>query len=120
MILVPLPRRVGPTAAPLFSPRRTWRRRTLPRDRSCRGRADPPRVVAGADRVGRTVAIAESADGTFGTGDNAVAGRATERRCAAPRVRRSVPRAHRPTDARDHQAACEDGRSIRVPPIADR
>ena len=89
MILVPLPRRVGPIAAPLFSPRRRSRRRRLHSDRSCRGRGGPRRGVAAADRGGPSAARAGSDDGRFGTADSATAGRATARRCAGPTARRS-------------------------------
>ena len=120
MTLVPLPRRVGPIAAPLFSPRRRSRRRRLHSDRSCRGPGGPRRGVAAADRGGPSAARAGSDDGRFGTADSATAGRATARPCAGPTARRSSPPADRSTAGRAHRGDGADGRSVRARPIGRR
>lgn len=88
MILLPLPRRVGPTAAPLFSPRRRSHRRRLPSGPVCRGRADRPRAVQVVGRVDRSVARVESADDTSDTADSVEANRATGPPSATPRAPR--------------------------------
>jgi hypothetical protein len=84
MILLPFPRRVGPTAAPPFSPRQRWRRRTLRTDRSCRDRADLPQGAAVVPPSVRTVARVGSGDGTSGTEDSGAADHGTAPRCARP------------------------------------
>ncbi len=120
MILLPFPRRVGPTAEPLFSPRRTWRRQRLRRDRFCRGPADLRRAAAGATPAGRIVATAGSDDDRSDTADTDVGDRATAHRCARSRGRRSARHAGRSRVVRVRRVADADEKSARGRPTACR
>jgi len=120
MILLPLPRRVGPTAEPLFSPRRTWRRRRLRRDRFFRGPANLPRAAAAATPAGRIVATVGNVDGRSDTADSDGEDRAMVRRCARSRGPRSARHADQPRAVRVRLVGDADGRSVRGQPTACR
>src|ERR1700676_952984 len=75
MILLPLPRPVGITAAPPFSPRRRWHRRRPRSDRVYRGRGGLRRGAGAAGPGAHSAAIAETADGRFDRADTGEANR---------------------------------------------
>ncbi len=120
MILLPLPRRVGPTAEPLFSPRRTWRRRRLQTDRFCRGLADLPRAAGAEPPAARIVATVGSDGGRSGRADNDAAGRAMARPSARSRGRRSARHAGRSRGVHVRPGDDAAGRPVRGRPTACR
>src|SRR5258708_1065835 len=95
MILLPFPRRGGPTAAPPFSPGRSWRRGRAPTDPVWWAVAGVRPARATGTSACRRAATAESADGRFDRADSGRADRAREHRCAKPKEFRSARLAHR-------------------------
>ena len=115
-------RRAGPTAAPPFSTRRTWRQRSPRTGRFCRDPAGLPRDVGATVPGGRTAATVESVDYRSGTAD-------TGARQIVPRGRRSVrypehsvsaPCAVRSTADHDRRLDDADERRVRGRPTVCR
>src|SRR6202049_2531244 len=102
MIFVPLPRRVGPTAKPLFSHWRTWHLQKLRRDSVVHVREGFGPAVSMPVPAYPCAPTAESGDDRSETVDTSQAVRGTEPRCPAPTVPRSARHAYRATDGLGH------------------
>jgi hypothetical protein len=100
MILVPLPRRVGPTAKPPFWRSRRLHPRTPHPDSTCLVHADALPEASAPLPVFRFAPTAEICDDRSGTGDTSPATRAIAHPCQAPRTPHSTPTACHATD--DH------------------
>jgi hypothetical protein len=96
--LVPLPRRVGPTAKPPFWHSRKWHPRMLRPDSACHAHAN----AGPADEALRLACprepTAESAGGRSGTEDTCPATPTSELRCPTPRTLHAKRREYRATD----------------------
>lgn len=103
MILVPLPRRVGPMAKPPFSRSRKWHPRTPRPDSTCLAHADALPEASAPLLAFRFVSTAEICDDRSGMGDISPATRAIAPRCPEPRTLRSAQNAYRAKDDRDCQ-----------------
>src|SRR5512146_1864684 len=88
-ILVPLPRRVGPTAKPLFSRWQTWRQQTPLPDSVCPPHADVLPADARLLPICRSGPTAGNGDDRFETEDICQATLATGLRFPVPREPRS-------------------------------
>lgn len=98
MILVPLPRFVLPTAEPLFSPRRRWRRWLLRLNPTSLAALNPRPTPVKSLRTDHPFAISENADGRFDRADNGRVGRATALPCARSTTPHSGRVGHRGAD----------------------
>jgi hypothetical protein len=105
MILVPLPRRVGPTAKPLFSRSRRLHPRTPLPGSACLAHTDAGPEVSAPPPASRCGSTAGIGDDRFGTGDTFQATRATALPCPEPRTLRSTPPVCHATDARGYPLA---------------
>src|SRR5690242_15920016 len=95
MILDPLPRFVLPTAEPLFSLPRRWRRSLLRSNPTFHGVPDLRPIPAIPPRNGRPVAISENAGGRFDKEDSDRVSLSTALPCARSITPRSKPAVHR-------------------------
>jgi len=105
MILVPLPRRVGPTAKPPFWRLRRLHPRTLRPDSTCLAHASAAPAVSAPPPVCRFAPTAGICDGRSGRADTFPATRATAHLCPAPTAHRSIPRACHATAGHDYPPA---------------
>ena len=114
-ILVPLPRRVGPTAKPLFWRSRKLHPRTPLPDSACLVRTAAAPAASALVPTCPCESTAGTAGGRSGTKGTSPATRATARPCPAPKTHHSTPTACRATAARD----CLPGALLAtpVPPI---
>jgi len=102
MILVPLPRRVGPTAKPLFSRSRRLHRRTPHPNSACPAHTDAAPEASAPPPASRCESTAGIGDGRSGTEGTSPADRATALRCPEPRTLRSAPRECHATVGHDY------------------
>ena len=105
MILVPLPRRVGPMAKPLFWRSRKLHLRTPRSDSTCRARTDARQATSAPLPASRFAPTAETGGGRSGREDTSPATRAIALRFPAPRKLHSTQSACHATDDRDYQPA---------------
>ncbi len=103
MILVPLPRRVGPTAKPLFWRWRKWHLQTLRPDSTGLVREDAVPAQSKPVPVCRCGPTAESGDGRSEMVDTCREVHATTLRCPTPAVHHSVRLWCRAMDGRAHR-----------------
>jgi hypothetical protein len=102
-ILVPLPRRVGPTAKPPFWRSRRWHPRTPRPGSTGRAHVSATPVAAAPFPVSRSVPIAGIGDGRSRKADISRAVPATVRRCPRPTTHHARRRVYRATDDRAYR-----------------
>src|ERR1700676_300407 len=115
MILVPLPRRVGPTAKPPFWRSRTLHPRTPRPDSTCLVRTDARRAASAPLPVSRFAPTAEICGGKSGMEDTSPATRAIAPRCPAPRTPHSAQRACHARDGPDYRPGAPRAALARPP-----
>lgn len=115
MILVPLPRRVGPSAKPLFWRSRKWHQRTPLPGSVFLAHADAGQAASAPAPVCRCAPTAESDDGRSDREDTFPASPAIAPRFPAPRALRSKQHECHATAGRDYPHAEPD--AAPAPPL---
>src|SRR5579859_210217 len=116
MILVPLPRRVGPMAKPPFWRLRRLHRQTPHPDQACLARADAGPASVAPRPICHRAPRPGTGDGRSGREDTSRASQPTAHRCPKPIAHRSALPVCHATDGLGYPCAAEDARPAPTTP----